>query len=101
MAKAGPSSTSADLRRTLVLLALPIVLRCIPLRWVLRGESICLIKNLFGTECYGCGTVRALFSLLHLDFAAAWHYNPLSYPVAALLGYLYLKELGRALGWLK
>jgi len=101
MAKASSSSTNADLRRILALLALLAVLRCIPLRWVLHGESICLIKNLFGTECYGCGTVRALFSLLHFDFAAAWHYNPLSYPVAALLGYLYLKELGRALGRLQ
>ena len=92
------SSISADSRRLLLLLVLPAVLWCIPLRWILHGESICLIKKLFGVECYGCGTVRALFSLLHFDFAAAWHYNPLSYPVALLLGYLYLKELSKAIG---
>lgn len=27
--------------------------------------------------CPGCGGTRALYQLLHLNFAAAWHYNAL------------------------
>ena len=98
MEKEKSSSTNAEYRRLLLLLIFPVVLWCIPTRWIMQGESICLIKNLFGTECYGCGTMRALFSLLHFDFAAAWCYNPLSYPVSVLLGYLYFKELSKTIG---
>ena len=98
MERESSSSTNAESVRLILLLSLPVVLWCIPLQWIMQGHSLCLVKNIFGTECYGCGTVRALFSLLHFDFAAAWHFNPLSYPVAVLLGYLYVKELLKRIG---
>lgn len=65
---------------------------------ILHGRSVCLFRNLFGTECYGCGMTRALFSLLHLDFAGAWHYHRMVFIVAPLLCYLYIKEIKKRIG---
>ena len=92
MAKVASSSTNAKIRLTACLL-LPAVLYLIPTERIMQGHSICLFRNLFGTECYGCGRTRALFSLLHADFLAAWEYNRLVSVVAPLLFYLYVKEV--------
>lgn len=78
--------------------ALPILLAGIPREWVFEGRTICLIHNLFGEDCPGCGMTRALFSLLHLDFSAAWSCNPISFVVAPLLLFLYLKEVRKTIG---
>ncbi len=40
-----------------------------------RGFIPCPIYSLTGAYCTGCGTTRALYSILHLDFAQAFHYN--------------------------
>lgn len=97
MRREGSSSTSAKIRLA-CLLALPAALRCIPAEYILHGHSVCLFRNLFGTECCGCGMTRALFSLLHLDFGAAWSYNRLVVLAAPLLLYLYLKEVAKTIG---
>lgn len=88
------SSTSVKIRLA-CLLAIPVALCCIPAERIMHGHSICLFRNLFGTECYGCGMTRALFSLLHLDFGAAWGYNRHVVIAAPLLAYLYVKEIGK------
>ncbi len=36
----------------------------------------CLIKLMTGFECPSCGITRMAVALLHLDFKAAFHYNP-------------------------
>lgn len=48
----------------------------------------CPFLVLTGWECPGCGSQRAIHSLLHLDIAAAWRYNAmlvLSIPYVVLL----------------
>lgn len=40
-----------------------------------RGIIPCPIYTLTGWYCTGCGTTRALYSILHLDFIQAFHYN--------------------------
>lgn len=35
----------------------------------------CPFLTLTGYKCPGCGSQRAVHSLLHGDIAAAWHYN--------------------------
>ncbi|WP_418991311.1 DUF2752 domain-containing protein [Alistipes sp.] len=100
MARERSSSTNAKLR-LLFLLAFPVLLYCIPQRLVFGGPTVCLFRNLFGTECYGCGMTRALFSLLHFDLSAAWSYNRLVVVVAPLLAWLYLKEVVGAVRALK
>lgn len=48
------------------------------LLWIrLTGLKIpCLYLVTTGLRCPGCGTTRMLLSLLHLDFPAAFSYNP-------------------------
>ena len=48
----------------------------------------CIFLSLTGLKCPGCGSQRAIHSLLHLDLAAAWRYNAfflISIPYLALL----------------
>lgn len=45
----------------------------------------CPLRFLTGISCAGCGMTRALFALLHGDFAAAWHFHPLIYIMPLLL----------------
>ena len=55
----------------------------------------CLFHKLTGLQCPGCGTQRALHSLLHLDLKAAFLYNPILIPALALVAaLLYLNSFG-------
>ena len=58
------------------------------------GSSVyfpkCPFYFLTGLKCPGCGSQRAVHSLLHLDIAQAFSYNALlvlSLPILLLLGY--------------
>lgn len=97
MRRESSSSTSVKIRLA-CFAAIPVLLYCIPPERIMHGHSVCLFRNLFGTECYGCGMTRALFSLLHFDFGAAWDYNRLVIVVAPLLLYIYLKEVVKTIG---
>lgn len=93
MQRANSSATSVKFRLGCYL-ALPAVLYAIPIGWITHGgHTICLFKNIFGTECYGCGMTRAVFSLMHFDFSNAYAYNKLVVVVAPVLAYIYLKEV--------
>lgn len=50
-------------------------------------EITCFFKWIFGICCPGCGITRAYISLLRLDFAAAFRFNPMfwSVPILVLL----------------
>ena len=39
---------------------------------------LCIFKDLTGIECPLCGMTRACYSIMHLHFASAFSYNPLS-----------------------
>lgn len=43
--------------------------------------SLCLVKNLFGISCFGCGLTRGFICILELDFKKAVNYNVLSIPL--------------------
>lgn len=45
----------------------------------------CPTYTIFGIYCPGCGASRMLYSLVHLDFPSALHYNALGVAVVALL----------------
>ena len=51
------------------------------------GETypLCLYRIVFNKKCIGCGTTRAIWSILHLDFRAAYDYNKLIIIVFPLL----------------
>jgi hypothetical protein len=48
----------------------------------------CMNKKLFGVECLGCGTQRALLLVLKGDFVAAFHMFPAIY--TTLLFFVFL-----------
>ncbi len=50
----------------------------------------CPIRWFTGISCPGCGMSRAFFSLLHLDFAGAFRYHPLIYPIILFVPYYFL-----------
>ena len=63
----------------------------------LEGKhSICLVKNLFGVECYGCGITKAVIACVQLDFIRAFNYNKLIVIVMPLLVYLSAKEVAKS-----
>jgi len=74
-------------------IALPFVLYFIPLEWLNKQNTICLIKNIFGVECPGCGITRAIISAIQLDIIKAIDYNKLVIIVLPILIYLWFKSI--------
>lgn len=46
---------------------------------VLPMPDSCMMKNVFGFECPGCGLTRAFISISDLEFSRAWKFNPASF----------------------
>jgi hypothetical protein len=60
---------------------------------------VCPTKALLGIDCPGCGSLRMIYSLLHLDLPAAVHYNALGLVAVALLVWAFLAwTYGRLVG---
>jgi hypothetical protein len=60
----------------------------------------CLFNSITGYYCPGCGSQRAVHSLLHLDFAGVVNYNFLFLPAALLILYHYIHPiLNRLFRW--
>ncbi|QMU27725.1 DUF2752 domain-containing protein [Adhaeribacter radiodurans] len=74
---------------------IPIILLLLPANQFDTGTSLCLSKLLLDTECYGCGMMRAIMHLIHLDFSAALNFNKLSIIVFPLLSYLWAQSFLR------
>ena len=87
------SNNSKNIILLLVYIILPIILFFIPLEWLNKQHSICLIKNIFGVECYGCGITRAIISGIQLDFIKAFEYNKMIIIILPLFIYEWFKNL--------
>jgi hypothetical protein len=81
--------------RDVVLIAVPLLAALVPMSWLERAPEVCLVKRLTGRPCWGCGMTRAMASLLRGRLRQAIRYNPRVMIVGPLLGYLWLKELGK------
>lgn len=44
-------------------------------------RSLCIVKNIFGVRCFGCGLTRGFIAIIKLDFHTATSYNVLSLPI--------------------
>jgi len=55
--------------------------------------TFCLIKNITGRNCYGCGVLRGISACLHLNFPEAYRLNHLNLLTIPLLTLLYGKEV--------
>ena len=81
--------------KSILVSIIPFALYFVPVGWLNEQHSICLFKNIFGTECYGCGITRAVLSVIQFDFVKAYHYNKLVIVVFPLLCYLWGKYFFR------
>ena len=70
-----------------------LVLCVIPKNAIDGGPPLCLFRLLFDKQCWGCGTTRAVWSVLHLNFLDAWNYNKAIVVTFPLLS-------GCTLGWI-
>lgn len=78
-----------QLKNSLILTAVYIAVLLV--FWLLRIP--CLFEYFFGIPCPGCGMSRAVFSVLKLDFAAAFSYHPMFWSLPIL--YLYFLYNGK------
>ena len=75
---------------------LPLALYFIPREsFFTHQHTLCLVHNLTGAECWGCGMARALMSLMYLDFDAAWDFHRGVVVVAPVLAWLWVKWIYR------
>ena len=87
--------------KIVVFFLLPFLLSMVSLDNLEGKHSICLVKNLFGVECYGCGITKAVIACVQLDFIRAFHYNKLIVVVMPLIIYLGIKEIVKCVKTLK
>ena len=72
-----------DNNRKFLLIAVALVILCIPVLWAIDPVNSewsvwlpkCMIKELTGLQCPGCGITRAAHAALHGHFTEAYHYN--------------------------
>jgi hypothetical protein len=69
----------------IVILLSLIIISSIPTEYLFSKPSLCLHYRLFGIQCPFCGTLRAVYCFLHLDFAGSWQYNYNVFFLALLL----------------
>jgi len=60
-----------------ILLILGIIFISIPKIYLGYVFPLCLFRILFDIKCLGCGTTRAVWSILHFKFIEAFEYNKL------------------------
>ncbi len=76
-----------------LMLLLPLVFIVVPTSWFEGRRSICLIRNVFGVKCPGCGMTRAISCVFHGNFKKAFEYNKLVVVVLPLLCYVWVRSL--------
>ena len=71
----------------------PLLLCFLPIEWLNGKHTVCLVKNIFGFECFGCGITRAIVSAIQFEFKDAYYYNKLIIIVFPLLVFVWAKTL--------
>lgn len=86
--------------KIVLLLLLPLLLSLISIDKLDGENSICLFKNIFGRNCYGCGITKSVLSVIQFQFERAYHYNKLIVVVMPLLFYVWVKEIVKTVHFL-
>ena len=82
--------------RAAVVALAPLCVYAIPHRLLFdESHTICLFHNLTGRDCWGCGILRAITSVAHLNFTEAWNYHKAVVIIVPLLIYLWIKWIFR------
>lgn len=84
-----------------VLVLLPFSLLFFSLDVLETKPTICLFKNIFGVECWGCGITKAVIAVVQCQFVRAFHYNKLVVIVFPLLVYAWIREIVRTVRAMK
>jgi len=63
--------------------------------WDVPLPEMCWFKRLTGAECPGCGSTRAVISLVHGEFLDAWHHNVGGYLFLALILFQFPYRIGQ------
>jgi Protein of unknown function (DUF2752) len=53
--------------------------------------TLCLVKNITGKNCPGCGVLRGISAVMHLDLKSAYDLNNMNIVVIPLLTYLFTR----------
>lgn len=83
------------LQRILLLLLwllIPLLFIVVPTSTLETDHTICLLKNIMGLNCPGCGMTRALSSVFHANLAGAFYHNKSVIVVFPLLCYIYTQH---------
>lgn len=59
----------------------------------IESRSICIIYNLFGVKCFGCGITRAYANILRLNLGKAIEYNSLILIIFPLSLFIMINEI--------
>jgi hypothetical protein len=65
----------------------------VPTSYFESGQSLCLVKSIFGVDCPGCGMTRALSALAHGDFVSAIQFNRSVVIIGPLLSFTLIRAL--------
>lgn len=76
----------------IVLILIPISIWFVDFNANNEQFTFCIFKNIFGKNCYGCGTLRGISAFLHLEFKKGFQLNSLNIISIPILFYLYLKS---------
>ena len=71
--------------KSILVLFLLLIFYNIPKQYLGETFPLCLYKIAFDHECLGCGTTRAVWSILHLNINDALEYNKLIVLIFPLL----------------
>jgi len=81
----------------------PFVLWLLPADTFDDGQSLCPSVLLFGVECLGCGTTRAVMHMHHGEWREALYYNygvVWIYPLLALIWLAVVLKVLEVRGWI-
>jgi Protein of unknown function (DUF2752) len=82
-----------SLGKVVCYILLPIIFLLVPTSWFETRRSLCLIRNVFGVKCPGCGMTRAISCIFHGNLKKALQYNRLVVIVFPLLCFAWLEAL--------
>jgi hypothetical protein len=68
-------TANVNFRKIFFLIFLGIIFFSIPKIYLGDTFPICLYRIILNKKCIGCGTTRAVWSILHLNFKDAYEYN--------------------------
>ena len=72
-----PRKMRKRILKTIFIVILGVLFFFIPKAYLGETYPICLYRYIFNIKCIGCGTTRALWSIIHFKFYDAIEYNKL------------------------